>query len=199
MIVIRPARPEDADQVVPLMYESSRDLLDYSFRSSNEAPTSFLVRDFMRGRGLFGYENQIVAVDGERVVGTMTVYAGRRATELSLKTMLSAFRHWSFGRFFAFVRRSLAIAPLFIPPRKDGVFLANACVASSHRGQRIFSLLLAAAASRGAARVVELDVSFANTNAQKIYEHLGFRVTGERAYHGTRALDGFRRMELTTT
>ena len=199
MIAIRPARREDADQVVPLMYESSRALIDYSFRFEDEAPTGFLFRDFLRGHGIFGYENQIVAVDGEQVVGTMTVYAGRRATELSLRTMLSAFRHWSVGRFFAFVRRSLAIAPLFIPPRKDGVFLANACVAPSHRGQGVFSLLLeAATAKRREARVLELDVSFSNTKAQRIYEHLGFRVTGERPYRGERAIDGFRRMELRT-
>jgi ribosomal protein S18 acetylase RimI-like enzyme len=198
-IVVRAAKREDATEVVPLMYEASRDLIDYSFRFPGEPPTGFLLRDFLRGRGIFGYENQIVAVDGERVVGTMTVYAGRRATELTLRTMGSALRHWSWGRVLAFLGRSLAIAPLFIRPRRDGLFLANACVAQSHRGRGIFSRLLAHGVGEQKASVVELDVSFSNEAARRIYEHLGFRVTGERAYKGERKIDGFRRMERRTT
>jgi len=179
------------------MYESSRTLMNYSFRFPDEEPTRFLLRDFLRGRGIFGYQNQIVAVDGDRIVGTMTVYPGRRATELTLQTIRSAFRHWSFGRFLAFLGRSIAIAPLFIKPRADGVFLANACVAEAYRGRGLFSRLLShgVEANRASVRFVELDVSFGNASAQRIYEHHGFRVTGERAYRGRRELDGFRRME----
>jgi GNAT superfamily N-acetyltransferase len=196
-IVLREARIEDADQIVPLMYESSQGLIDYSFRFAGDEPTGFLRRDFVAGRGIFGYQNQLVAVDGDTVVATMTSYAGHRATALTLQTMRSAFRHWPLGRFFAFVGRSLAIAPLFIKPRRDGVFLANACVAKSHRGRGLFTRLYvhAAEAHRASARVVELDVSFGNESARRVYEHLGFRITGERAYRGKRDVDGFRRME----
>jgi GNAT superfamily N-acetyltransferase len=196
-IVLREARIEDADDVVPLMYESSRGLIDYSFRFPGDEPTGLLRRDFVGGRGIFGYQNQLVAVDGDKVVATMTMYRGHRATALTLQTMRSAFRHWRLDRFFAFVGRSLAIAPLFIKPRRDGIFLANACVAQSHRGRGLFTKLHSHGTEvHGAtASVVELDVSFGNENARRVYEHLGFRVTGERAYRGRHALDGFRRME----
>jgi ribosomal protein S18 acetylase RimI-like enzyme len=196
-ITVREARPEDAAEVIPLMYESSRNLMNYSFRFPDEEPTRFLFRDYLRGRGIFGYENQIVAVDGERVVGTMTVYAGGRATELTLQTIRTAFRHWSFGRFLAFLGRSIAIAPLFIKPRRDGVFLANACVAEEYRGRGLFSRLLSHSveAYRASAGLVELDVSFSNASAQRIYEHQGFRVTAERPYRGRQPLEGFRRMQ----
>ncbi len=174
--LLREARIEDADDVVPLMYESSRGLIDYSFRFPGDEPTSFLRSDFVAGRGIFGYQNQLVAVDGDKVVATMTMYAGRRATALTLQTMRSAFRHWRLGRFFAFVGRSLAVAPLFIKPRRDGIFLANACVAESHRGRGLFTKLYAHGVEvhGTTARVVELDVSFDNDNAQRVYEHLGF-------------------------
>jgi len=196
-ITVRAARPEDADEVIPLMYESSRSLMDYSFRFPDEEPTRFLLRDFLRGRGIFGYENQIVAVDGARVVATMTVYRGRRATELTLQTIRTAFRHWSFGRFLGFLGRSLAIAPLFIKPDPSGVFLANACVAEVCRGQGLFGRLLTHAVEehRASVRVVEFDVSFSNAHALGVYQHLGFRVTEERPYRGKRGLDGFRRMQ----
>ena len=42
---------------------------------------------------------------------------------------------------------------------------------------------------------VELDVSFGNVRARRLYERLGFTVTGERPAPSGSGLDGFRRME----
>jgi ribosomal protein S18 acetylase RimI-like enzyme len=197
-ISFRRARPEDADAVAALMYASSPGLVDFAFRMNDESPLPFLRRDFVRGPGLFGYENQFVGVDASgRVVATLTAYVGKRLDALSLQTMRTALAHFGVVRFMSVLLRSLRMAPLFIRPRRDGVFLANACVAEDARGKQIFTRLLASAlADLAPARpaVVELDVSFANAPAQRTFEYLGFKTTGERPYTGKRALDGFRRM-----
>jgi ribosomal protein S18 acetylase RimI-like enzyme len=195
----RPARPEDADQVVPLMHESSRALIDYTF---DVGAGAFLRADFLRGQGIFGFRNQIVGVSpaGE-VVATATAYEGRRYRRLSMWTLLSAARHFKPMGLTRVVRRTLAVAGLFLPPSRSGVFIANLCVAPDHRSHGYGSLLvehiLGAAAERGST-CSELDVSVSNVRAQQLYERLGYVVVAETADGGKHGLDGFRRMQRTT-
>ena len=194
----RAARPDDADAVVPLMHESSRGLIDASFDFGAGDAADFLRHDFLRGGGLFGFRNQMVVIADGRVIASATVYPGRDLNRLSLRTTRSALAHFSLLRFSRVVWRSLALTTLFAPPRRDSLFLANACVAADQRGRGVFSALLAhLRATRDPALIaVELDVSFGNPRAQQLYQRLGFVVTGERPYRGKRALDGFRRMQL---
>jgi ribosomal protein S18 acetylase RimI-like enzyme len=195
---LRPAQPGDVDQVVPLMHDSSRSLIDATF---GRDATAVLRRDFLRGKGLFGYRHQMVAVtpDGA-IAATITAYEGRRYRRLSLHTLCSATRLGPASLIRA-VRRTLAMSALFTPPRPDGLFLANLCVADRHRGKGIGSMLLrhAARSARGRGlRTVEFDVSYSNPRAQRLYERLGYVVTGEKPAGGNingSGLDGFRRME----
>jgi ribosomal protein S18 acetylase RimI-like enzyme len=195
----RPARPEDAAAVVPLMYESSRALLDYNFGFPDADPQGFLARDFARGDGIFGWRHQFVAVDEhDAVVGTVTAYPSRLLGRLSRQTVRSVLAHFGLRRGVVVAWRSLHMKPLFIAPRADSVFIANACVAATRRGGGIFPQLLAhalAAAREPASTCAELDVSFTNERAQRLYERTGWKVMGERPYRGPRALVGFRRMQ----
>ncbi len=198
----RPARPEDADAVVPLMYESSRGLVDACFRFGDDGPEPFLRRDFLRGDGIFGYRHQIVAIaaDGQ-LVATLTAYRGRDINRLSLHTLRSAFGALGVGRFLRAVWRSLALTSLFATPRRDSLFLANACVVADRRSQGLFAAFLAHVCTTPdlSLTVAEFDVSFGNPRAQRLYERLGFVVVGERPYRGRRGLDGFRRMQRPLT
>jgi ribosomal protein S18 acetylase RimI-like enzyme len=199
----RPALPDDADAVVPLMHESSRALIDACFRfgDDKDGAAPFLRADFLRGDGLFGYRHQLVGVTGDgQLVATMTAYAGRDVNRLSRKTLRTAWRSFGAVRFLRVVWRSLALAPLFVTPRRDALFMANTCVAASHRSQGVFAQLLAhvsesAHARDPSLRCSQLDVSFGNSRAQALYARLGFVVTSERPYRGRRGLDGFRRMQ----
>jgi ribosomal protein S18 acetylase RimI-like enzyme len=198
-LLFRHARPDDGAAVAPLMYESSRALLDYNFGFPGRDPRDFLRADFARGGGIFGWRHQHLATlaDGS-VVATITAYPGRLVGRLSRQTALSVLAHFGLVRTAVVARRSLHMSPLFITPQADAIFLANACVVPEERGRGIFAQLmmsaLAAVRAPGLVRV-ELDVSFGNTGAQRLYQRLGFMVTGERPYRGPHALDGFRRMQ----
>jgi ribosomal protein S18 acetylase RimI-like enzyme len=197
-LTFRDARPGDADEVVELMYQSSRALLDYSFRFDDADPRAFLRHEFLHGHGVFCHRRQRVGeAPGGGVVATGTFYPGREANRLTTQTVRSGLRHFGPIRLAAVLWRTVEMAPLFITPRADGLFIANLCVAASHRGKGACSALieheLRAAWVRGL-RVAELDVSFSNVRAQHLYERLGFRVIEERPYRGKKALDGFRRM-----
>jgi ribosomal protein S18 acetylase RimI-like enzyme len=190
-LILRVARPADADVVVPLMHDSSRDLIDATF---GRHASTVLRRDFLRGRGIFGYRNQIVGVrpDGA-VLATLTAYPGRRYRRLALHTLYSTVPLGPVP-LAGVVRRTMALSALFAPPVRDGLFLANVCVAAEHRGQGYGSLLLRQVTAAYRPRVIELDVSFTNTRAQRLYERLGYRVTRETAAPPGSGLDGFRRM-----
>jgi ribosomal protein S18 acetylase RimI-like enzyme len=190
-LTIRAARPADADAVVPLMHESSRALIDATFRRHASA---VLRRDFLRGKGIFGYRYQLVGVrpDGE-IVATMTAYPGRRYRRLALHTLVSAMPLGPVP-LAGVVRRTLTVSTLFAPPARDGLFIANLCVDAGHRGRGYGSLLIHRATAMYRPRVIELDVSFGNTRAQRLYERLGYNVTRETAAPPGSGLDGFRRM-----
>jgi GNAT superfamily N-acetyltransferase len=193
---VRSARPGDAGHVVPLMHESSRGLIDATF---GRDAADVLYRDFVAAKGLFGYRNQIVGVtpSGE-IAATLTMYEGRRYRRLSLYTLLSA-AHLGPARLGGAVRRTMAMSALFTPPRPDGLFVANLCVVRERRGTGCGSALIryaiGSASARGL-RSVELDVSFSNVRAQRLYERLGFTVTGENSAPDGSLQDGFRRMAL---
>jgi len=198
----RTAEPQDADAVVPLMYHSSKQLFDHVMRERDN-PQAFLRHDFLRGDGLFGYKNQVVGTDTDGTIAvTCTLYPGRRLDELTRATGRSALGHYGAFRVIAIGLRARSLKDLFIEPRHDGMFLANACVISDRRGEGLFSAALEHAVGRARAAglvVIQLDVGFSNAAAQATYQGLGFRVVAERTHRGKEGLDGFRRMELAVS
>jgi ribosomal protein S18 acetylase RimI-like enzyme len=196
-LTIRTARPEDADGVVPLMHESSRMLIDATF---GPHAVEILRHDFRRGKGIFGYRHQLVGVtDAGAVAATLTAYPGAVYRRLSRQTTCTAVVHFGPLSLAGVARRSLAVAGLFTPPRRDAMFLANLRVADPFRGAGVGSRLIdhvTRVAHGHGLECVELDVSFGNVRAQRLYERLGFVATGERPACTGSGLDGFRRMRL---
>jgi GNAT superfamily N-acetyltransferase len=193
-LYFRDAQPRDADTVGPLLHESSRRLLDHVFGGSDPQP--YLRRDFRRGDGIFGWRHLVVAMSGGEVVCTQTYYPGGLYPRLLRASLLSGLMHFGPVELAKLGLRSRALDAMFVPPRADGLFMANGCVAAPWRGKGVFTALIddgLARARRAGLRVLELDVSFSNAPAQRIFERFGFVITAERA--GTPRMDGFRRME----
>lgn len=179
----RPARFEDYTQVVPLIHESSRDLIDFCFALTAQSADGFLAHDFKRGKGIFGYLNQRVAItpNGE-VHGTMTVYRSTDLGRLNQQSLLSIFSYFGWIQSFRVIYRMLLLSRQFQRPRADSVFIANVCVAARHRGKGICSALMNASLKPFQAsgfNTAELDVSPSNSKAQRLYEYLGFQVVHE--------------------
>ncbi|WP_046469824.1 GNAT family N-acetyltransferase [Allosalinactinospora lopnorensis] len=192
-LCFRPARPQDAAAVVPLMRASSPALVDAVF---GERAAGVLHHDFLRGRGLFGYRHQTIGVapDGG-IVATITAYDGVRYRRLLLRTMLSAARCCGPVRFLGSLLSAAALGRQFVPPGRDAVYLANLCVDAGHRsrgyGAALMEHVIRAAGDRGL-RQTELDVSRTNPRAQKLYERMGFTIAAECPDTG--GIPGTRRM-----
>jgi ribosomal protein S18 acetylase RimI-like enzyme len=200
-LAFRPARPGDADTVVPLMHDASRAAIDATFEFRPGTAAAFLRRDFVRGRGIFGYRHQVVGVTPSGgVVATATVYEGGSYRRLSGHTLLSAVTYFGPGGLAWVARRSAAVAGTIAPPGRGTVYVGNFCVASGYRSRGFGSLLVGHVAALAAERgigTVELDVAVSNGRAQRLYERLGFTVTGERPGRRADGFDGTRRMTLT--
>jgi ribosomal protein S18 acetylase RimI-like enzyme len=194
----RRAVPGDVDAVVPLMHDSSREPLDATFTVGGRDAAAFLRHDFLRGEGIFGYRNQVVALDpAGAVVGSATIYPGGRYRRLSTGTARSAATYFRPVQLVRVARRSLAAAAAFIPPGREAVYLGNLCVAAPVRGRGYGAELIEHIAGLAARRgfcAVELDVAFSNPRAQRLYERSGFRVTGECADPRGVRFGGTRRM-----
>jgi GNAT superfamily N-acetyltransferase len=198
-LTFRRARREDAAVIVPLMHASSPALIESSFRVGRADPDAFLQHDFLRGEGLFGYRNQwVLSTPDGTPVATVTAYPGADYGRLLRATLVSALQHFSALDLLRVLWRASVIGRLFATPRRDGVFVANACVPASLRSRGLFSRLMTLAIREvgQGRRVAELDVSLDNPRAQALYERLGWVVASERSRGEGAQRMGFRRMML---
>ena len=73
---IRPATPEDAEQVVPLIYSSGPVAFDYVFKTNNNSAQDYLSFAFKRTGGEFSFQNHFSIIHNTKVVGAGAVFTG---------------------------------------------------------------------------------------------------------------------------
>ncbi|MFI8434409.1 GNAT family N-acetyltransferase [Streptomyces sp. NPDC079020] len=136
------------------------------------------------------HDRGITALDsGGRVVGVAGYdLAGRALTGGSARDVLSGYG------LLRGVPRLALLAVLARRPAEDELVMDGICVASSHRGLGIGSMLLrevaAVAAEHGCSRI-RLDVVDVNPRARALYERHGFTAVRTRRAPFLRTLMGF--------
>lgn len=177
-IVFRQARPDDADTVVPLVYDSGPDAFRYVFGDAE----TFLRHAYLDGAGEFGYRNHTVAeVDGD-VAGVGAAYSGDTTLAFTISACRQIFGHYGL-RGPSVVVRGLRVERVIRPPTKDVEYIAHLGVVESMRGRGIGTTLIRRLLDDGRAlgrHTAELDVAATNPAARRLYERLGFRVAVER-------------------
>jgi ribosomal protein S18 acetylase RimI-like enzyme len=177
-VVVRPARPEDVDVAVPLIYSSGPNAFDYVF----EDAVRFLRHAYLDGAGEFGYRNHTVAQVGGQVIGIGAAYSADTALAFTAAAARQILRHYNLRGPGAIVR-GLRVERVIRPPAEGMLYLAHLGVVESMRGRGIGSTLVRRFLDEGrqlGRRTAELDVAVTNPGAQRLYERLGFQVTLER-------------------
>ncbi len=201
-ILFRPAEPKDADEASRLVYSAGIEGFDYTFSQGNIKAPEFLRYAFLEGGGFFGYRNHVVVEVAGRVVGTGAFYSGHEYSDLSIEIGRQILRFYGFPRFLPVFKRSFQTLSLTPPPKKNVEYIADLGVSKDMRSRGVGTALLdrQKEVARGKGRLVyALDVSVNNPRAQKLYERLGFEVTGQNRFRGRRdasAVPDTRRMEL---
>ena len=183
-LTFRPATAEDATATVPLIHSSGPAAFDYVFAVPGRSDAqAFLRRAFVDGAGEFGWRNHVVGVLDGVVVAVGAGYGGATKWPFTLAAARQILGHYGWRHAAGVIARGLRVEAVIPPPSGDMHYLAHLAVDPVWRGQGFGSALvghLLAAATVGSQQVV-LDVATSNPSAQRLYERLGFVVTGERA------------------
>lgn len=204
-VQIRPARAEDVDAALPLIYSSGPLVWDFLFGDGTpESSMPFLRKGWLSGKGVAGYKwHWLAEVDGQ-VLGSISVYSGVEYGQLSNQTGLQVLRHFGFGCFVRFARLIKFGKHLMLAPRKNVDYVANLGVAEASRslgvGRALLNHFEERAVERGK-RYYELDVVVTNPRAQALYERCGMVVCKERSYEpfSKQGLPATRRMRKALT
>lgn len=183
----RPARSDDAEAAVPLIYSSGPAAFDYVFGGTPKGTAQdFLHKAFVSGAGQFGYRQHWVGEQDGRVVAAGTALSG----EVNLRNMRVAA-----GQIMGFygplhcwkvLWSGLQMERIVLPPPKRTFYLAHLGVNRASTGQGIGTQLIDYLLQQGrdaGFSITALDVSAGNPLAQRLYERLGFVVQIERASH----------------
>ncbi|GLK91740.1 GNAT family N-acetyltransferase [Pseudomonas turukhanskensis] len=180
-LTFRPARADDVDAAVPLIYSSGPAAFNYVFGA--DRVQDFLRQAFVGTQGQFSHRQHWVGEQHGRVVVAGTLISA----DANLRNMLAA--TWQILRFYGLwssvgvIRRGLQMEHLIKPPKKGLNYLAHLGVQTGLTGQGIGSQLIDYFLKLGCARGLPkaaLDVSAENPLAQALYERLGFRVVVQR-------------------
>lgn len=175
--MIRPARPEDAEAVAPLLVLAMGHIAGIFARSTrHEDAIPFFEAFFKDGANQYSYANTLVYETEAGVIGSITGYDGARLHELR-QPVLDKLRE---------------AEPDFNPNDETGpgeYYIDCVNVHPDHQGKGIGKKLIHAfcayAGTIGHARV-GLIVDMINPSAMRLYENLGFQVAGEKDFMGHR-------------
>lgn len=184
-LTFRPATAADATAAVPLIHSSGPAAFDYAFAVPGQSDAqAFLRRAFVDGAGEFGWRNHVVGVLDGVVVAVGAGYGGATKWPFTLAAARQILGHYGWRHAAGVIARGLQVEAVIPPPSGDMHYLAHLAVDPACRGQGFGSALVAhllAMAPTGVGHEVVLDVATSNPLAQRLYERLGFVVTGEKA------------------
>jgi len=200
----RPARGDDAEVCLPLVYSSGPKLIEYMFATRRHRARDFVEHAFRHGGGFLGHRIHTVAEHSGRVVGVAACYDGTRLLALNLETARAILHFYNLPAVPGVMRNAGHSQSVLKAPSRDGLYIANFGVSVDLRGKGVGSALLAhivAKARLNRYRQVSLDVALDNGRAEQLYRRLGFVVTEERAFAGRPGADvpGSRHMVLSLT
>lgn len=198
-ITFRKANLEDVDFIVPLMYSAAEDLFEFSYSVSGKSVKDFLRYALSKGKGYYGYQNQTVGIYNNEIVFSATTYKGKDIIKETLETFALEMSFYGLKGFIPVFYRSLIMSKIFISPKSDSIYIGNLGTKPEFRskgiGSQFFERIHKFAKENNIKRC-ELDVSFKNPKAEKLYTKMGYIVAKELPYKGTKYnIAGNKRME----
>jgi ribosomal protein S18 acetylase RimI-like enzyme len=191
LISIRPARPEDEDAVVELLYESATGMYDLYAGSASRA-MRVLRASFRSSGNSASCEIVTVAEIAGRPAAAMASFPARAIEARARAFLRQTLRHtppWTWPPAIRVFRLGGEVSP---PPPVDSFYVDALATLEPFRRHGAARALLAAAEEQARERgepAVSLETALRNEPAQALYESFGFRRFDERA--PSRGLPGF--------
>ncbi len=179
MIELRPAKKEEVEIAVPLIYSSGPPSFEYVFKNKKMDAQGFLRYAFVREGGEFSFQNHHSLYKDGKMVGIGTAFNAKEASGFTTADGLNIFRFYGW-KSFGVIKSGLQTERLIKLPEKDEIAIAHLGIATEFRGQGLGTKmieLLKETANKTANSYWVLDVSEENPKAKALYERLGFKTT----------------------
>jgi len=179
----RPARPEDAEPMVPLVYSSGPAVFDYVFSHQTKVSAKeYLYRTLQQPAGEFGYKSHIVGTIDEKVVAAGAGFTGATTFPFFISAVKQIFGTYGLIGGINVSRRGLQTEGVIKPPKGNEFAVLHLGVDPEMRGhgigEKMVNHLLAQGRESGGTKAV-LDVSVENPRAEALYDRMGFVVEKE--------------------
>ena len=185
-IFIRQASPLDATSIAPLIYDAIGDIAHRLTGEQDEASVLNTLETLVKGeKNRHSYKNTFVAIENNTILGIIVLYNGRDGALLD-----RALEQW--------LAEKNVHTSIDMEAHADEYYIDTICVAKAARGKGIGTKLLAfaeqSARDKGYQKL-SLNVETAKLDARRLYERMGFIVTGpwtiidEPFHHMVKRLD----------
>ncbi|MFN8400997.1 MAG: GNAT family N-acetyltransferase [Anaerolineales bacterium] len=181
-IQFRPATPNDANAVVPLVYSSGPAAFNFVFSRKTGQALEFLHFAFLDGAGEMGYKSHIVGEQDGKIIAAGAAFDGSTGFPFFLAAASQIIRFYGTACLPAMIR-GLQVEQIIEPPKGRLHYIAHLGVDPSMQSKGIGSKLVEHLMEQGRREgktQTALDVSVLNPRAQVLYERLGFKLTGHR-------------------
>ncbi len=179
-LIIRPCKPEDVEDILPLMYSAGPDAFRFVFSVNSELEAMDILRaSFVKGDGEFGYRDHFVAVDNDEIVALIGMRSAQDNLKYTLSAASSIFKFYGIINGLRVISRGLRFERIVAPPHKGVLCLHNLGVKEGLRGKGYGRQLIAWFIEQAGKRnetAVGLDVAETNPRAKALYLGLGFTV-----------------------
>jgi ribosomal protein S18 acetylase RimI-like enzyme len=190
-ITIRPARADDAEALVPLVFSSGPLAFDYVFSPRQRGGTcEFLRYALAHDEGVFSYRQHHVAELDGRVVGSLMLQGGADSNALAMGNVKTIIRCFGALGCVAIMMRGLRMESMLKPPPADCAYLGHLGVSPAQRGQGIGARLLDYAddwSRQVGYQKLVLDVAVTNPRAEALYCRHGYQRIEHRPFPHRRA------------
>lgn len=175
---LKPCKPNDANEVVPLIYASGPAAFDFVFKNSKFTAQDFLKYAFQREGGEFSYDNHYALWKDGEIVGVGSFFNQYKASRFIISDALNITRFYGF-KFLPIALNGLKVEGIIKLPKKNEITLGHLGIKPELRGVGLGTQLIQLLMKEANASLEErfiLDVSEENTKAKNLYEKLGFKV-----------------------
>jgi ribosomal protein S18 acetylase RimI-like enzyme len=178
--IIRKAKIEDKNEIVPLIHLSGPLAWNFVFQEGNKTAFDFLNTAYEKRGNTVSYTNHYVAEKDGKVVGSILQYTQPSFLFLTAGTalqILSVYK-WKAPKVMA---RGLKTETIIQPPKSKRLYLGHITVSESYRNQGIAKQLIEFMINLNKEyKTIALDVSCENPSAIALYQKLGFVIKETR-------------------
>ena len=179
--VIRSAKPDDVNVVVPLIYSSGPVAFDHIFTVEGKGTAQeFLHFTFQRTGTEFSYTNHHCIEKDGRIVAVGAAFDNRNEFKAILIMLYHILRFYGLIKSIGVIRRGLLFEKGVRPPAKGEMAIVHIGVDPNAQGQGYGRAIMQHLIQHGKALSYEkavLDVAGPNHRARSLYQSLGFKIT----------------------